>query len=63
MLEKFQEFTQGKYDSTGSGEDIIRRYESLEGNTTEQLDALDLTKRIVSTGKLFLCGRLLRDLS
>lgn len=51
MLEKLQAFTQGKYESSGSGEDIVQRYQSLEGTTVEQMDSLGITKRIVSTGK------------
>jgi amphiphysin len=50
MLEKLQAFAQGKYETSGTGDDIIQKYESEKGNTVEQMEALDVTKRIVSTG-------------
>jgi len=52
MLEKFQAFSQDKYETGGSGESIAQKYENLKGDTVERLEALEITKRIVSTAKI-----------
>jgi len=52
MLEKFQAFCQDKYETGGSGESISQKYESLQGDTMERVEALEITKRIVSTAKM-----------
>lgn len=48
MMEKLQSFADGKYDL--ERRDIEQIYEEQQGNTAEQLDALSITNRIVSTG-------------
>jgi len=52
MLEKFQAFSQDKYETGGTAENITEKYASLQGDTVEQVDSLEITKRIVSTAKI-----------
>lgn len=52
MLEKLQAFAENKYETNGSGAEIVEKYENLKGNTVERLEGMDITKRIVSTAKL-----------
>jgi len=47
MLEKLQAFAGSKYDLQG---DAVATYESQIGDAAEQLEALTITKRFVSTG-------------
>lgn len=49
MLEKLQAFAGSKYDLQG---DAVATYESQIGDAAEQLEALTITKRFVSTAKL-----------
>ena len=50
MLEKLQGFTNGRYDTSGATADIATHYESSRTDAAEQIDALNVTKRILSTG-------------
>ena len=53
MLEKLQAFAGSKYDLQG---DAVATYESQIGDAAEQLEALTITKRFVSTGAPALDG-------
>ena len=48
MQDKIQSFADGKYDV--SQRDIEGIYFSQRGDAAEQIDALTITKRLVSTG-------------
>jgi amphiphysin len=48
MLEKVQSFADGKYDL--ERKDIENIYLEQRGDAAEQLDELQITKRVVSTG-------------
>jgi amphiphysin len=50
MLEKLQGFSSGRYDTAGTIADIATHYESTRTDAIERIDALNVTKRILSTG-------------
>ena len=50
MLEKIQSYSDGKYDLTRK--DIENIYLEQQGNAAEQIEAMDITKRVQSTGQL-----------
>lgn len=49
MQDKIQSFADGKYDVTNK--DIEGIYFSQRGDAADQIEALTITKRLVSTGK------------
>jgi amphiphysin len=54
LLEKTQGFAEGKYDvSSVSGAQIQADYEAKRTDAWEQVEALGITKRILSTRKIF----------
>ena len=50
MLEKIQSYSDGKYDL--DRKDIENIYLEQQGDAAEQIEAMDITKRIQSTGQL-----------
>ncbi|KZS90377.1 BAR-domain-containing protein [Sistotremastrum niveocremeum HHB9708] len=52
MLDKFNGFASGKYETGGSGAQIADAYEASRTDAIEQVEALNITKRMVSTAKL-----------
>ncbi|ORX35804.1 hypothetical protein BD324DRAFT_631775 [Kockovaella imperatae] len=50
MLEKIQSYSDGKYDLTRK--DIENIYLEQQGDTAEQIESMDITKRVQSTAKL-----------
>lgn len=51
MLEKLQSFASGKYEVTGTPQEIEDAYNARTTNAIEEVDQLAITKRIASTGK------------
>ena len=51
MLEKIQSFSDGKYDL--ERKDVENIYLEQRGDAAEQIDQLQITKRITSTGRSF----------
>ena len=49
MLEKLQSFAEGKYDVSGPASQVAADYEYKLTDAREQIEALNVTKRIVST--------------
>ena len=54
MLEKIQEFANGKYELAPTINDITDGYESRRTDAREQIEALQINKRLVSTGNYIL---------
>ncbi|KAF8330439.1 uncharacterized protein EI90DRAFT_3060751 [Cantharellus anzutake] len=52
MLEKIQEFANGKYETTGTIEDITENYEARRGDARETIEGMNINKRMISTAKL-----------
>ena len=57
MLEKLQSFASGKYETTGTPEEIEAAYHARTTDAMERVDALQITKRIMSTAKLIQTNR------
>lgn len=51
MIEKLRGFADGKLDIPESANEIVLQFHERRGDVGERVDALALTKRIVSTGK------------
>ena len=51
MLEKIQSYSDGKYDLTRK--DIENIYLEQQGDAAEQIEAMEITKRVQSTGQLY----------
>jgi amphiphysin len=51
MLEKLQQFASGKYETTGTVADIENAYHTRTTDAIERIEALTVTKRMVSTGE------------
>lgn len=49
-MEKLQTFCQNKFETGGSGQDIVDAYEAKRGEARETVEAMNITKRVVSTG-------------
>jgi len=54
MLERIQSFADGKYDV--ERKDIENIYLEQRGDAAEQMDDLQITKRIASTGQSLPCS-------
>jgi amphiphysin len=52
MLEKLQTFAEKKYQTGLPPDHIIAEYEEKRGDVVEQIEALNITRRVVSTGEL-----------
>jgi amphiphysin len=57
MLEKLQSFASGKYETAGTAEDIENAYHARTTDALERIDALQINKRIASTGKFDISAR------
>ncbi|KAG8926158.1 hypothetical protein FRC02_009174 [Tulasnella sp. 418] len=51
MMEKLQGFAEKKYTTGSTSEDVVAEYHEKRGDTLDRLEALQITHRIVSTGK------------
>lgn len=51
MLEKLQSFASGKYEVTGTPQEIEEAYHARTTDAVERMDQLVITKRIASTGE------------
>ncbi|KAF8741682.1 BAR protein, partial [Rhizoctonia solani] len=58
MLEKLQQFASGKYETNGTVADIENSYHSRTTDAIERIEALTITKRMVSTAKMVQTNRL-----
>ncbi|CAE6421760.1 Protein hob1 AltName: Full=Homolog of Bin1 [Rhizoctonia solani AG-1 IB] len=58
MLEKLQQFASGKYETTGTVADIENAYHTRTTDAIERIEALTVTKRMVSTAKMIQTNRL-----
>jgi len=52
VLEKIQEFSNGKYEMAPTINDIVDGYESRRTDAKEQIEGLQINKRLISTAKL-----------
>jgi amphiphysin len=52
MLEKLQTFAEKKYQTGLPPDHIVAEYEEKRGDVVEQIEALNITHRMVSTGEL-----------
>ncbi|KAG8682642.1 hypothetical protein FRC09_016632, partial [Ceratobasidium sp. 395] len=52
MLEKLQSFASGKYEVTGTPQEIEEAYHTRLTDSNERIEALTITKRITSTAKM-----------
>ncbi|TFK47948.1 BAR-domain-containing protein [Heliocybe sulcata] len=52
LLEKIQEFSEGKYDTSVTGAQIAEEYETKRSDAWETIESLHITQRIVSTSKM-----------
>lgn len=50
MLEKMQGFAEKRFETGGSGQEIVDAYEAKRGDAREQVEALTITRRAASTG-------------
>jgi len=57
MLEKLQSFASGKYEVTGTPQEIEEAYHARTTDAVERMDQLVITKRIASTAKLMQTSR------
>lgn len=53
MLEKLNYFCEKKYDTAGTTQDIVNTYEQRRGDAREQVEALGIAKKFISTGGLW----------
>ncbi|QRW05040.1 BAR adaptor protein [Ceratobasidium sp. AG-Ba] len=53
MLEKLQSFASGKYEVAGTPQDIEQAYHNRRTDAMERVEALNITRRIASTGDYF----------
>lgn len=49
LLEKLNTFVDGKYDVTVSPAQIVEEYEQKRGDSAEQIEALAITQKFIST--------------
>lgn len=52
MMEKLQGFTDGKFNTAMSGNEIAAEYEQKRGDVVERVEALSVTHRILSTSRM-----------
>ncbi|EJD55053.1 BAR-domain-containing protein [Auricularia subglabra TFB-10046 SS5] len=52
MMEKLQGFTDGKFSTAMSGDEIAAEYEERRGDAVERVEALSITHRILSTSRM-----------
>ncbi|KZV74772.1 BAR-domain-containing protein [Peniophora sp. CONT] len=52
LLEKLNTFVDGKYDVTVSPAQIVEEYEQKRGDSAEQIEALAITQKFISTSKI-----------
>ncbi|KIO19811.1 hypothetical protein M407DRAFT_246046 [Tulasnella calospora MUT 4182] len=57
MLEKLNYFCEKKYDTAGTTQDVVNAYEQRRGDAREQVEALGIAKRYVSTAKSLQASR------
>lgn len=50
MLEKLNYFCEKKYDTAGTTQDVVNTYEQRRGDAREQVEALGIAKKFISTG-------------
>ena len=50
MLEKLNGFAEGKYDVSVPAAQIASDYEARRSDALERIEALNITKRLISTG-------------
>jgi len=50
MKEAFETFAEGKYEVGVSGAEITQSYESSRTDAWQEIEALQISKRVVSTG-------------
>ncbi|KAG8694567.1 hypothetical protein FRC08_008406 [Ceratobasidium sp. 394] len=58
MLEKLQSFATGKYEVSGTPQEIEEAYHARRTDAMERVEALNITKRITSTAKMVQQSRL-----
>ena len=51
LLEKLNSFVDGKYDVTVSPAEIVEQYEAKRGDSAQQIEALAITQKFISTCK------------
>jgi amphiphysin len=49
VLEKLSSFTEGKYDTSPSFQDIAADFETKRSDALQQIEDMAITKRIIST--------------
>ncbi|KZW02672.1 BAR-domain-containing protein [Exidia glandulosa HHB12029] len=52
MMEKLQGFTDGKFSTSMSGNEIAAEYEEKRGDVVERVEGLTITHRIISTSRM-----------
>ncbi|KAG8930715.1 hypothetical protein FRC01_002365 [Tulasnella sp. 417] len=57
MLEKLNYFCEKKYDTSGTTQDVANAYEERRGDAREQLEALGIAKKYISTAKQLQASR------
>ena len=57
LMEKLHGFAEGKYEVNLSGADISQDYENKRTDAWERIEAMNITKRIVSTQKMMQASR------
>ncbi|KAG8926092.1 hypothetical protein FRC00_003263 [Tulasnella sp. 408] len=57
MLEKLNYFCEKKYDTAGTTQDVVNTYEQRRGDAREQVEALGIAKKYISTAKQLQASR------
>lgn len=57
LLEKLNTFVDGKYDVTVAPQQIVEEYEAKRGDSAEQIEALGITQKFISTCMSSFCAK------